>query len=83
MSHLFYALIVLAASTQVGAQDAPLVQGSPGETLSETLEHNNGVIKPPPVDPEIVAPPPPVDTRTPIIEPPAPPQHNPPRKPER
>lgn len=90
MSHLFLALIILAASTQAdaqtqqrGAQDGPpVIEGRPGETLSETLDRTEGVIKPPPVDPEIVTPPPPVNTRTPVIEPPAPPQQNPPIQPE-
>lgn len=91
MSHLLLAIMVVAASTQAVAQPQqpgtqnwpPLVEGRPGETLSETLERTDGVIKPPPVDPEMASPPPSVNTRTPVIEPPAPPQHNLPSKPER
>lgn len=90
-THWLHALVVLAASTQANAQNQqpgspdrpPLAEGRPGETLSETLERNEGVIKPPPVDPEMASPPPPVGARTPVIEPPAPPQHNPPSQPER
>lgn len=91
MIHLLLALVILAASIQAsaqpqqpGAQDGPpLVQNRPGETLSETLDRTDGVIKPPPVDPEMASPPPPVNTRTPVIEPPTPPQQNPPSQPER
>lgn len=69
---------------QPGSQNGPpLVEGRPGENLSETLDRTDGVIKPPPVDPGMAAPPPAVDTRTPDIEPPAPEQQNPPVKPER
>ena len=87
---LLFLAIMLAASTQARAQTQqpgsrdgpPLVEGRPGETLSETLDRTDGVIKPPPVDPEMAAPPPTLDTRTPVIKPPAPQQQNPPNKPE-
>lgn len=68
------ALVVIgpaAAQTgQPGAQDGPpLAPGKPGETLSETLDRTEGVIKPPPTDPKMQVTPPRTDSNMPVVPP--------------
>lgn len=57
---------------------APNAKEAPGETLTEKLDRNEGVIKPPPVgDPDIVMPPPDTNAKIKVIPPPGEPGGDP------
>jgi hypothetical protein len=69
-----------AQAGEPGTQSGPpLAPGKPGETLSETLDRTDGVIKPPPADPQMQVTPPATDSNMPVLKPPPP--QNSPRKP--
>ncbi|HEY8579310.1 MAG TPA: hypothetical protein VIL72_05445 [Beijerinckiaceae bacterium] len=72
----FLAAALLAVPAAVGAQEAqtprnetPLLRDGQGD-LSDKLQRNDGVIKPPPVDSQMPTPTPPTNSDMPVIKPP-------------